>query len=46
MKGAGTLFSSWTMVRRSVEMVSTFEPWMEPFHLKSPAGVMQNLWDR
>ena len=46
MKGAGTLFSSWMMVRRSVEMVSTLEPWMEPFHLKSPAGVMQNLCER
>ena len=46
MRGAGTLFSSWIMVSRSVEMVRTLEPLIEPFHLNSPAGVMQNLWER
>lgn len=46
MKGVGTLFSSWMMVSLKVEMVRTLEPWMDPFHLNSPAGVIQNLWDR
>lgn len=46
MRGAGTLFSSWIMVSLSVEMVRTLEPLMEPFHLNSPADVMQNLWER
>lgn len=46
MRGAGTLFSSWIMVSLSVEMVRTLEPLIEPFHLNSPAGVMQNLWER
>lgn len=46
MNGAGTLFSSWMMVSLSVEMVTAFVPLIEPFHLNSPAGVMQNLWER
>ena len=46
INGAGTLFSSWMMVSLSVEMVRTLEPWIDPFHLNSPAGVMQNLCER
>lgn len=46
MKGEGTLFSSWMMVSLSVDTVTVLLPLMEPFHLNSPAAVMQNLWER
>lgn len=46
MKGEGTLFSSWMMVSLSVDTVTALVPLMEPFHLNSPAAVMQNLWER
>lgn len=44
--GAGMLFSSWMMVNLRVDTVKAFEPYSDPFHLNSPAGVMQNLWER